>query len=166
MEYIKEIAVDLAGEMLFEYITAVQGDNNSRFVKVTLLSNAQPYTVPSGSTAVIRCKKPDGTSVFNEATINEDGTITAELTEQMLAAIGNCRCEISLYGADKSNLTSVPFIVKVTSAAVNPNITSSDEFTAFVNALSKVENISSIANAALETATQALNNVNSIESNS
>ena len=163
MKYIKEITVDLAGEMFFEYITAVQGDTNSRFVKVTLLSNAQPYNVPSDATAVIRCKKPDGTNIFNDATINEDGTITAELTEQMLAAVGNCKCEISLYGADESSLTSVPFIVKVTSAAVNPNITSTDEYTALTAALNRVNNVSGVANSALEAATKALNDLETIE---
>lgn len=163
MEYIKEITVDLAGEMLFEYITAVQGDTNSRSVKVTLLSNAQPYTVPDGATAVIRCKKPDGTSVFNDATINGDGTITAELTEQMLAAVGNCKCEISLYGEGESSLTTVPFIVKVTPAAVNPNIESTDEYTALASALARVDNVSGVAVAALEAATEALNNLDTIE---
>lgn len=163
MEYIKEITVDLAGEMLFEYITAVQGDTNSRSVKVTLLSNAQPYTVPDGATAVIRCKKPDGTSVFNDATINGDGTITAELTEQMLAAVGNCKCEISLYGEGESSLTTVPFIVKVTPAAVNPNIESADEYTALTSALARVDNVSGVADAALEAATEALNNLDTIE---
>ena len=163
MEYIKEITVDLAGEMLFEYITAVQGDTNSRSVKVTLLSNAQPYTVPDGATAVIRCKKPDGTSVFNDATINGDGTITAELTEQMLAAVGNCKCEISLYGEGESSLTTVPFIVKVTPAAVNPNIESTDEYTALASALARVDNVSGVADAALEAATEALNNLDTIE---
>lgn len=33
MQYIKEITVDLSGEMYFNYVTAVQGDENSRFVK-------------------------------------------------------------------------------------------------------------------------------------
>jgi hypothetical protein len=163
MEYIKEITVDLAGEMLFEYITAVQGDTNSRFVKVKLLSNAQPYTVPSGATAVISCKKPDGTRIFNDATVNEDGTITAELTEQMLAAVGNCKCEITLYGEGESSLTSVPFVVKVTPSAVSPEITSSDEYTALTAALARVDNVANVANAALEDATEALNKLEIIE---
>lgn len=33
MQYIKEITVDLSGEMYFNYVTAAQGDENSRFVK-------------------------------------------------------------------------------------------------------------------------------------
>lgn len=164
MEFIKEITVDLAGEMLFEYITAVQGDTGSRFVKVQLLSNRQPYTPPEGVTAVLRCKKPDGKTIFNDCTVGEDGTIKAELTEQMLAVAGNCRCEITLYGADESALTSVPFIVKVTSSAINPgSVTSADEFKVLEKALAKVEAVDGVANAALETATEALEKMEEVE---
>ena len=163
MEYTKEISVDLSGEALFGYITATQGDANSRKVKITLLNNSQPYTVPLGASAVLRCKKPDGTTVFNNATINTDGTITADLTEQMLAAVGNCRCEVTLYGTDNSSLTTVPFIVKVTPASVSPDITSSDEFNALTEALTEVKNVSETASAALTTATAALNKMDEIE---
>lgn len=164
MEFIKEITVDLAGEMLFEYITAVQGDAGSRFVKVQLLSNRQPYTPPEGVTAVLRCKKPDGKTIFNDCTVGEDGIIKAELTEQMLAVAGNCRCEITLYGADESALTSVPFIVKVTSSAINPgSVTSADEFTALGKALAKVEAVGGVTKAALETATDAMRKMEKIE---
>ena len=38
MEFIKEITVELSGEMLFEYITAVQSDVG-RKIKVILLAN-------------------------------------------------------------------------------------------------------------------------------
>ena len=163
MKYTKEITVDLAGEMLFGYITAVQGDTNSRTVKITILSNAQPYTIPSGASAVLRCKKPDGKTVLNNATINTDGTVTADLTEQMLAAVGNCRCEVTLYGSDNSSLTTVPFIVKVTPASVSPDITSSDEFKALTEALSEVNNVSETATAALTAATAAFNKMDEVE---
>ena len=164
MEYVKEITVDLSGEMYFNYITAVQGDANSRYVKITLLANNQPYTPPEGVTAVLRCRKPDGTSVFNEAEV-VDGSVIAELTEQMLAAVGNCRCEVTLYGSDESALTTVPFVVKVTAAAVDPDITSADEFTALTNALSRVNEVDDVANSALETATEALNKMSEVEEN-
>lgn len=166
MEFIKEITADLAGEMLFEYITAVQGDAGSRFVKVQLLSNRQPYTPPEGVTAVLRCKKPDGKTIFNDCTVGKDGTIKAELTEQMLAVAGNCRCEITLYGANESTLTSVPFIVKVTTAAINPgSVTSADEFTALRKALAKVATVDGVTKAALETATDAMGKMEEIENN-
>ena len=162
MEYIKEITVDLSGEMFFNYITATQGDT-ARSVKITIISNNQPYTPPSGATAVLRAKKPDGTSVFDDATINADGTITAALTAQVTATVGNVRCEISLYGADGKTLSTVPFIVKITPASLNPGITSSDEFGALETALAEVKAVDGVTKAALETATQALNTINQVE---
>lgn len=163
MDYIKEITVDLAGEMLFEYITAVQGDT-ARVVKITILSDSRPYSPPEGARAVIRCRKPDGNPVFNDATINEDGTITAPLTAQMLAAAGNCRCEVTLYGVDEEVLTTVSFIVKVTPKAVSDNeVESTAEFTAIEKALAEVTRSEGVANAALEKSTQALNGLAAVE---
>lgn len=162
MEYIKEITVDLSGEMFFHYIAATQGDT-ARMVKITIISNNQPYTPEGGAKAILRAKKPDGNSVFNDAIVNTDGTITAELTEQITAAVGNVRCEISLYGADEKVLSTVPFIVKVTPASLNPGITSSDEFGALASALAEVQAVDDVANSALEIATEALNTVEEVE---
>ena len=138
MEHIKEITVDLSGEMYFNYITAVQGDEKSRFVKITILSGGLVFSPPSGARAVLRCKKPDGTYVLNDAVIEDSGVVTAELTENMLAAVGNCRCEVTLYQGETS-LTTVPFIVKVTPGVVNPQIESTDEYTALTKSFAEVQ---------------------------
>lgn len=162
MEYIKEITADFSGENLFGYITAVQGDT-ARTVKVKMTANYQPYTPEEGTTAVLRAVKPDGKTVFNDATIETDGTVTANLTEQITAAVGNVRCELSLYGAQGGTLTTVKFIVKVTPASVSPEITSSDEFLALEQALKDVANAGNVAQAALETATEALDKMEDVE---
>ncbi len=162
MQYIKEITVDLSGEMYFSYITAVQGDENSRFAKITLLSGGVAFVPPTGATAALRCKKPDGTFILNDATINENGEIVAELTENMLAVVGNCRCEVTIYD-NGSSLTSVPFIVKVTAGAVDPDVESTDEYTALTAALAKVQGVGNLAEAAAEDATAAYNKMAEIE---
>lgn len=162
MQYIKEITVDLSGEMYFSYITAVQGDENSRFVKITLLSGGVAFVPPEGAIAALRCKKPDGTFTFNDATINEDGTITAELTGNMLAAVGNCRCEVTIYD-NGSALTSVPFIVKVTPGAVDPDVESTDEYAALTAALKKVQDVDGVSAAALAEATNAFEKMADVE---
>lgn len=162
MQYIKEITVDLSGEMYFSYITAVQGDENSRFVKITLLSGGVAFVPPEGAIAALRCKKPDGTFAFNDATINEDGTIAAELTGNMLAAVGNCRCEVTIYD-NGSALTSVPFIVKVTPGAVDPDVESTDEYTALTVALKKVQDVDGVSAAALAEATNAFEKMAEVE---
>ena len=46
MECIKKITAELSGEMLFEYITAIQGDTSSRYVEITLLNNNRALVPP------------------------------------------------------------------------------------------------------------------------
>ena len=157
MECIKKISVELSGEMLFEYITAIQGDAASRYVEIVLLNNNQAYTPPDGATAVIRAVKPDGTIIFNNCEIDTSGTIKAELTAQMLAVCGNVRCQASLYSTDGGILTSVPFIVKVVSKSANDaQIESGNEFNA-------IKDASDLATAASEIASEALEKVGEIE---
>lgn len=157
MECIKKITAELSGEMLFEYITAIQGDTSSRYVEITLLNNNRAFVPPSGATAVIRASKPDGTIILNDCEVNTDGTIKAELTGQMLAVCGNVRCQTSIYSSDGGILTSVPFVVKVVSkSAPDELIESKDEFNALKDA-------KDIANAASEIASEALEKVGEIE---
>ena len=157
MECIKKINVELSGEMLFEYITAIQGDTASRYVEIVLLNNNQAYTPPDGATAVIRATKPDGTIILNNCEIGTGGTIKAELTAQMLAVCGNVRCQTSLYSSDGGILTSVPFIIKVVSKSANDaQIESGNEFNA-------IKDASALATAASEIASEALEKVGEIE---
>lgn len=163
MEHIREITVDLSGEPYFSYITAVQGDEHSRYVKVRVLSGGLPFDLPGRAMAVIRVKKPDGYIVINDAVINSDGTVMAELTETMISAVGVCRCEISIY-ADGASITSVPFIVRVTEGNVPDDIESRDEFKALTEALNRANEIDNVADAALENATNAFHKMTEIES--
>ena len=157
MECIKKINIELSGEMLFEYITAIQGDTASRYVEIVLLNNNQAYTPPDGATAVIRATKPDGTIILNNCEIGTGGTIKAELTAQMLAVCGNVRCQASLYSTDGGILTSVPFIVKVVSKSANDaQIESGNEFNA-------IKDASDLATAASEIASEALEKAGEIE---
>ena len=157
MECIKKINVELSGEMLFEYITAIQGDTASRYVEIVLLNNNQAYTPPDGATAVIRATKPDGTIILNNCEIGTGGTIKAELTAQMLAVCGNVRCQTSFYSSDGGILTSVPFIIKVVSKSANDaQIESGNEFNA-------IKDASDLATAASEIASEALEKVGEIE---
>ena len=157
MECIKKINVELSGEMLFEYITAIQGDTASRYVEIVLLNNNQAYTPPDGATAVIRATKPDGTIILNNCEIGTGGTIKAELTAQMLAVCGNVRCQTSLYSSDGGILTSVPFIIKVVSKSANDaQIESGNEFNA-------IKDASDLATAASEIASEALEKLGEIE---
>lgn len=155
MEYMKDIVVDLSNETYFNYINAVQGDSGSRFVRVIILNNSVQYIPDEETTAILRCKKPDGTFILNDGEITQDGAIIAELTENMLSSVGLCRCEISLY-KDGSCLSSAPFIVKVLPGAVDENFVKSNEYKSLLAAITKVEDFGSIISSSLKEATEAV----------
>ena len=79
----------------YTYVTAKQADANSRFLKITFCDDMQDLTVPAGVLVTLRALKPDGTSCSVSGTRNNDGTVTVELTNQVLAVEGLVRADVS-----------------------------------------------------------------------
>ena len=96
---IKDITVDLANSGLYQdNISVMQGDNNTRFLRVTVLNNGS-YVDLTNTYPVLRGTKKDGTTIFNKCTI-DNGKIIVELTQQILMIAGIGRYEIALYAED------------------------------------------------------------------
>lgn len=149
--YVQSLSLDVAGKNLYKYVYAKQGDNGSRFVNVTMVANGTKVVPAAGNTAKIRAQKPDGTGVYNPATINNDGTITAELTEQMLAVKGEVKADIMLLGANDQILSTATFIINVEEAPAGRAIASSNEFLELV----ELRSVATEAATAAETAQAA-----------
>lgn len=154
-QYVQPLSLDVAGKDLYRYVYAKQGDTASRFVKVTMLANGVKITPESGTTAKIRALKPDGTGVYNAATINNDGTITAELTAQMLAVKGDVRADIMLVGDNNEILSTVTFYIQVEEAPAGKVITSSNEFLELIELRNVATDAADTATAAKEAAQEA-----------
>ncbi len=141
---ISYITVDLSANNNFDYVRAVQGDKNTRYVHITLLDHQKPYIL-SNVEPVLRGTKTDGTTIFNKCGISDDNKIIVEIDEQLTVCAGKSNYEIALYGIDEGEcLTSFPFILYVTPSSIDPSsITSSDEFTELTSIM---KNIGSIVN--------------------
>ena len=90
-------------------------------------------------------KKPDGKKVFNSVTIEDktNGIVLAELTSQILSVVGIVRLTLLLV-KNGSKLASKQFLVNVDESIVDDEaIESTNEFTALVDALGRVNNIDS-----------------------
>lgn len=124
----QHLSLDVAYRAQYRYVFAKQQDNASRFVNVTMLDHGVPIIPGPGTTAKIRAEKPDGKIVYNPATIEEDDTITAELTLQMLAVQGNVRVDLALYGPNEQILSTVVFYVIVEEAPIQQPIISENQF--------------------------------------
>lgn len=126
--FTQSLMLDVQGRNRYKYVYAKQGDSGSRFVNVTMLANGVQIVPESGTTAKIRALKPDGTGVFNSATINANGTITAALTSQMLAVKGDVQADIMLVGSNNEILSTVTFYITVEEAPAGDVVESSNEF--------------------------------------
>ena len=126
-KYTRQITVDLNSTLPPSCVSAKQGDNATRFICATIQSNGKQYW-PEGVTVTIRCEKPDGKYVENPATVNSDGTVTAELSQQMLAAPGEVTADLCLYGENGEILSTAPFTIQVEAAPEGEAVDSENEF--------------------------------------
>lgn len=137
------ITLDLTANHNFDYVRAVQGDNQTRYVHITLLDNQVPYDL-SRIEPVLRGSKPDGTAIFNHCEISDANEIIVELTGQILAKAGIGKYEIALYKTDgqEETLTSFPFNIYVSPTACNIDaVTSSNEFTELTDIIKNIDSI-------------------------
>lgn len=76
-------------------------------------STKKPYTIPPGSTAVLKVAKPDKTYVLTDGKI-ESGSIYFEPHPQSFTAPGTAQAEVNIYGNDGRRLTTATFLLTVT----------------------------------------------------
>lgn len=122
-------------------IRAKQGDMATRFVRISMTCDGEPYQLPQGVTARFRCRKPDGRSCLNPAVINEDGTVTVELTEQTLAVPGIAWADVSLVGQGGKVLSTVSFPIRVELAPLGEHLPSESELLVLTELIHRAENL-------------------------
>ena len=157
MQLTKPISVRLDCREPDKAIYMKQYDKGSRRLQISLTDGMVPVSIPSGVKARIACKKPDGRQVLNDCTLSGN-TVLADISEQMLMAAGNLRCELGLYEGE-TLLQSATFTIHVEpSVLVLSDVLSSDEYNALTAALLRVEPAVKEAEQATENAKQALAN--------
>lgn len=115
---IKELKLDVGQKPTFKHIYAKQGDAQRRFLKVTLVSGNEKIVLETGATAKIRALLSDGSTVVEDATVNGDGTVTAELTDGILAKKGVVKADIAVYSPSGQVLSTEVFCIKVQQAPI------------------------------------------------
>lgn len=139
MNITQNITLDLTKRSEFQYVSAIQGDNNSRYVNIALTNAGETYQVPQGVGANFRAQKPDGTMILNQAAVNEDGTVTVELTQQTLAVCGDVLADVYLTAGDGAVLSSFGFVIHVESAPMGDQVDSTNEFLVFLQLAEQAE---------------------------
>ena len=117
-----------------------QWDSNSRSIVAALFSGASPFNIPSGSSVMVRFRKPDGTGGLYDTTesgapvVFSGNTVTAPVAAQMLSVPGVVVAQIEVYSAATEEsqayrLASFCFFVDVEKSAYpDDTIISSDYY--------------------------------------
>lgn len=132
------ITLELSKKTPQTFIYAKQGDSSSRYVRAKLTKNGEDCRLQR-ITANFRARKPDGTMVFDPAAVNEDGTVTVELTGQTLAVAGPVLADLCLVGSAGEILSTVSFVIQVDPAPMGDRIDSSNELLALMEMVERVE---------------------------
>lgn len=127
-------------------IRLVSGDTNAYEFDLTLIDNNQAIDL-TNHTVKLTFKKPDGTTVFQDATIVDatSGKISIQLDSQVIAAAGTVEAEANVYDASSGRITSVIFGFVVTQGLLNDSsVQSSNEYTALTTALGQVTDFTNV----------------------
>ncbi len=163
---IHRISLDIHDAASQAVVSVKKADSKRRII-VVFTEDGKPYPIDADCTAAMRFKKPDGTVVYSACSVGLSGVV-CDLTTQATAAVGSVGCEITLYGADKKQITSPRFEMIVDDTLYSDSeVESSDEFTALAQAMAQFGGVSGAtqrAEAAAETATTAKENASESES--
>lgn len=151
----KSLNLDIDVLNKHQWVDAKQFDNKARSLIITLLDNGEQFVPEKGTVVMFRALKPDGKSVEYEATINEDGTITVELSEQALAVKGVVKADISLVGSDGSRLSTASFFLQNQEAPIGEDVGSESQILVFERLTSQAVEAANSASKDAETAENA-----------
>lgn len=149
MEIIQTIVLDLQLCTVFQHIHAKQADSSTRVIQIYLQDMGRAYAIPEGTSAGIRCRKPDGTLVDNPVTVNSDGTLNVRLTRQMLAVPGKVMADIYLI-RNGAVLSTFCFIIQVEPVPLGENIPSESELLTLIDAIARTEELNTQIRSGLE----------------
>ena len=115
-----------------ESLSFKQGDTG-RVLYITLTEDGKVFELPANCVAVFTALKPDGTIIFNDCEINGN-EIKYAVTPQSTVIPGKQDCELRLYGAGNSLITSPHFTCFVHPTVYADNIIESkDEVNTLTN---------------------------------
>lgn len=139
----KEISLNIWEENQV-LIYNVQGEVDSRQLKISFITQEGTNLDLSSKTITIYAEKPDGTKIYNDCTIDTStNTAIVNITSQMVSAVGILECEFQIF--DSNNL-----LLKVTGLKLVVNskgdfsqaIESTSEYNALTQAINEAKSLS------------------------
>lgn len=135
---INKLNLDVMKSGIQATVNCKKGDILTRAVVASFRMNGQTYKVPNGATAVFRAKKPDGTVIYNNATV-QDGKVHFIFTSQYCAVAGKYTGEIQLIKSGKVLYTPKFCISVEDNIYSDSEIESTNEYTQLTESIEDAE---------------------------
>lgn len=120
MKLTYELTADLLDRGVWQSVSAMQYDANTRAVEVTLTAGGVAWTPPEGTAVSVAFKKPDGKKGWydklpdgSDACSVSGNVVTAILAPEVLTAAGEVRAAIVFQDANLNQLATFGFSVLV-----------------------------------------------------
>ncbi|MDE6233403.1 MAG: phage baseplate upper protein, partial [Lachnospiraceae bacterium] len=127
LETIQNITLDFIVPRI-QNVRCVEDDHNSRTINILITKNGTVYPLDNKTmTARYKIHKPDHTYIYNDALINDDGSVTIKLSDQAMSVVGVTHSELQISDS-KNILSTMPFnIIVEKSVLSNKDIESKNE---------------------------------------
>lgn len=143
----KTIKIHALENKVTPVIKCIQADSGRQIV-----IDVTDVEIPSGASARVYAVKPSNLVVYDDLTVNSDGTLTLDITNQMIAETGDTQAQVTITSGLET-LTTFMFIFRVLEKLQDDGaIESTDEYTALEEALSDLEEIQATIGSAITTA--------------
>ncbi len=96
--------------------------DTARQLQISFTDGGVEYPLPNTVHAVLVGKKPDGNVICNDCTVESDGSVRYDFTEQTTSSCGVVECEIRIYDKDEKLITSPRFTI-----VVNARVATNDD---------------------------------------
>lgn len=114
-----------------DIITAVQADNNSRYLDVSLFNNGVPLDLTGHEVKIFMAKPEESGEIWNDGVITnaKEGRCEFLMTTEALARMGHLQTQISVWKDNTEILSTQVFEINVTKTLLgNSSVESSNEY--------------------------------------
>ena len=147
IDVIKTIRIDLLRKSQVRLIFATQMDVGCRKVIARISNDGDDVSFDSGTVAYANFLRPDGESGAIMCKTNTDGSVEFTIPLWALSVVGEVKCSISLFGEDKSKVTSSQFSLDVEAELYSgDDVLEDDDYPLIVSMMSTLAGYSSAEN--------------------
>ena len=135
MQTITQIQLDMTRPVIPAVVYAMQQDEQTRYVAISMTEAGVAFTPPAGTLGVLAIRKPDGEPCFYDsangepAVTIEGSTATCLLVPEALQVAGDAPAALVLYNAQGDRLSTFRFLLRIEPTPVpDETVTSSSYY--------------------------------------